>query len=114
MVKRAVTPTSTVDEEYLVISHPYPLNPDWEIEADIIEFARWIAHAMGSGDQHEHFYAFHHKPKARDMVILEIGVTYPKSKIETRLLGQHEWRRFLVSPRKEENGQKSGGVLLFT
>jgi hypothetical protein len=118
MPKRVATPPPSDDEpDYLTLYQPYPLNAHWELAADKIQFARWIACCIGT----QPFYAFFYKPKvgfitlipagtdrsvtqAGGMVILEIERRFPGI---DNLLGEHRWNDFLRNPTAEERNKTS-------
>ncbi|KAK0233566.1 hypothetical protein IW262DRAFT_1452094 [Armillaria fumosa] len=85
------------DADYFTVSKPYPLHFEWDQEKDIIKHVRWIAACIDSPGQ---FYAFHYKPSAPSMIIIEIEKNCSKKR-ET-LLGEHRWKEFLLSPSEEE------------
>ncbi|KAK0481783.1 hypothetical protein IW261DRAFT_1101780 [Armillaria novae-zelandiae] len=85
------------DADYFTVSKPYPLHFEWDQEKDIVKHVRWIAACIGSSEQ---LYAFHYKPSAPSMIIIEIGKNCSKKK-ET-LLGEHHWKEFLLDPSEEE------------
>ncbi|KAK0465512.1 uncharacterized protein EV420DRAFT_1514683 [Desarmillaria tabescens] len=85
------------DADYLTVSKPYPLNFEWDQDKDIIKHVRWIAACIDSPRQ---FYAFHYKPSAPSMIIVEIEKNCSKKR-ET-LLGEHRWKEFLLAPSEEE------------
>ncbi|KAK0198789.1 hypothetical protein F5146DRAFT_1020978 [Armillaria mellea] len=97
MPKRAPTPPLLDDDaDYYSVYRPYPLNFDWDIHTDVLKHVRWIAACVGI----EPFYAFHYKPKAPSMVIVEIEKNNQNAK--TRFLGEHRWREILRGPTLEE------------
>ncbi|KAF9465210.1 hypothetical protein BDZ94DRAFT_1254801 [Collybia nuda] len=100
MVKRAKSPEAAEDEKYFTVWQPYPLNANWELENDCIEFCRWIASCIGT----EPLHGLHYKPKARGMVLLEIDKKYPHNGL---ILGEHRWSEFLRKPSPEEDGRVS-------
>ncbi|KAG5641600.1 hypothetical protein DXG03_004664 [Asterophora parasitica] len=100
MVKRAKSPDTDEDEKYFTIYQPYPLNANWELEDDYIAFSRWIATIIGTDPIH----AFHYKPSARGMVLIEVDKKYPYNE---RLLGEHKWSEILNKPTNEEKGRVS-------
>ncbi|KAK0198788.1 hypothetical protein F5146DRAFT_1020976 [Armillaria mellea] len=85
------------DADYFTVSKPYPLHFEWDQDKDIIKHVRWIAACI---DSQEQFYAFHYKPSAPSMIIIEIEKNCSKKK-ET-LLGEHRWKEFLLTPSEEE------------
>ncbi|KAF9075468.1 hypothetical protein BDP27DRAFT_1415252 [Rhodocollybia butyracea] len=95
MPKRIPTPPMESNSNYFVVCFPYPLNANWELDADAITFARWIACCI----KQEFFTAILWKPSARGMVLIEIDRTFTDHKI---LLGEHRWAEFLQKPNKEE------------
>ncbi|KAK0246192.1 hypothetical protein EDD85DRAFT_803374 [Armillaria nabsnona] len=97
MPKRAPTPPLLDDDaDYYSVYQPYPLNFDWDIHTDVLKHVRWIAACVGI----EPFYAFHYKPKAPSMVIVEIEKNNEKAK--TSFLGEHRWKEILQVPTLEE------------
>jgi len=62
MVKRPKSPDIPDDAKYLVVSHPYPLNANFELPGDYIAFALWIASVFGTPNP---ILGIHHKPKVR-------------------------------------------------
>lgn len=101
MPKRIPTPPPGDDEpRYLTVVHPYVLDGhcNMELPKDRQDFARWVACCIDA----KYFYAFFHKPSARDMVIIEIARECPQL---DRLLGEHRWREFLKKPSKQEQDQ---------
>ncbi|KAK0465513.1 uncharacterized protein EV420DRAFT_963514 [Desarmillaria tabescens] len=87
---------STTDADYYSVCQPYPLNFDWDIHEDVLKHVRWIAACVGTRP----FYAFHYKPKAPSMVIVEIEKNNAKGKAS--FLGEHRWKEFLLAPTPEE------------
>ncbi|PBK76872.1 hypothetical protein ARMSODRAFT_999322 [Armillaria solidipes] len=85
------------DADYFTVSKPYPLHFEWDQEKDIIKHVRWIAACIGSPGK---FYAFHYKPSAPSMIIVEIEKNCSKKR-ET-LLGEHRWKEFLLAPSEDE------------
>ncbi|KAG1788324.1 uncharacterized protein HD556DRAFT_863198 [Suillus plorans] len=103
MPKRIPTPPPGDDEpRYLTVVHPYVLDGhcNMELPKDRQDFARWVACCIDA----KYFYAFFHKPSARDMVIIEIARECPEL---DRLLGEHRWREFLKKSSKQEQDQVS-------
>lgn len=101
MPKRIPTPPPGDDEpRYLTVVHPYVLDGvcNMELPKDRQDFARWVACCIDA----KYFYAFFHKPSARDMVIIEIARECPQL---DRLLGEHRWREFLKKSTKQEQDQ---------
>lgn len=101
MPKRIPTPPPGDDEpRYLTVVHPYVLDGhcNMELPKDRQDFARWVACCIDAN----YFYAFFHKPSARDMVIIEIARDCPQL---DRLLGEHRWREFLKKSSKQEQDQ---------
>lgn len=101
MPKRIPTPPPGDDEpRYLTVVHPYVLDGhcNMELPKDRQDFARWVACCIDA----KHFYAFFHKPSARDMVIIEIARECPQL---DRLLGEHRWREFLKRSSEQEQDQ---------
>ncbi|KAF8883299.1 hypothetical protein BD779DRAFT_1647774 [Infundibulicybe gibba] len=101
MVKRPKTPEFVDEATYFAIYQPYPLNVNWELEGDYIVFCRWIAGCLGGPNA---LFSFHHKPRARGMVIIEVDKAYGQPQ---RLLGEHRWSEFLKRPSAEESGRIS-------
>ncbi|KAG1738266.1 hypothetical protein EDB19DRAFT_1714945 [Suillus lakei] len=100
MPKRIPTPPPGDDEpRYLTVVHPYVLDGhcNMELPKDRQDFARWVACCIDA----KYFYAFFHKPSARDMVIVEIARECPQL---DRLLGEHRWREFLKKSTEQEAG----------
>jgi hypothetical protein len=59
MPKRAKTPPPSEDEpRYLVVVHPYPLNPNLLLHADRRSLALWLACCIGK----DALYAMYYKP----------------------------------------------------
>ncbi|PBL00652.1 hypothetical protein ARMGADRAFT_1006798 [Armillaria gallica] len=85
------------DADYFTVSKPYPLHFEWDQEKDIIKHVRWIAACI---DSPKKLYAFHYKPSAPSMIIVEIEKNCSKKR-ET-LLGEHRWKEFLLAPSEDE------------
>ncbi|KII95466.1 hypothetical protein PLICRDRAFT_170114 [Plicaturopsis crispa FD-325 SS-3] len=101
MPKRIATPPPGDDEpKFLTVVHPYPLNANWELPLDRKEFVFWLSCCIGK----DSFFAFHYKPSAPSMVVIEIERDFPRFK---DLLGEHRWSEFLKTPSKEEQGKVS-------
>lgn len=111
MPARSPTPDGLdPDADYYTVYQPYPLNFDWDIHTDVLKHVRWIAACVGITP----FQAFHYKPKAPSMVIVEIkrpGLTEKKKdpevekayvKLKVRFLGEHRWKEILRAPTLEE------------
>ncbi|KAK0233567.1 hypothetical protein IW262DRAFT_1331113 [Armillaria fumosa] len=104
MPKRARTPPHLDnDADYYTVYQPYPLNFDWDIHTDVLKHVRWIAACVGI----EPFLAFHYKPKAPSMVIVEINRPEKEkekadAKLKARFLGEHRWKEILRAPALEE------------
>lgn len=101
MPKRIPTPPPGDDEpRYLTVVHPYVLDGhcNMELPKDRQDFARWVACCVDA----KYFYAFFHKPSARDMVIIEIARECPQL---DRLLGEHRWKEFLKKSSEQEQDQ---------
>ncbi|KAJ8072787.1 hypothetical protein PM082_016346 [Marasmius tenuissimus] len=101
MPKRAATPPPSDDEpRYFTINQSYPLNANWEMRADQISCARWIAEIIGP----QNLYALMYKPSARGMVLIEVDRNFQEHQL---LLGQHQWQEILVSPSAEQKERYS-------
>ncbi|TFK33533.1 hypothetical protein BDQ12DRAFT_657809 [Crucibulum laeve] len=100
MVKRPKSPDPSDDAKYFTVYQPYPLNANWELPADCIKCAFWIANCIGP----DALFALHYKPKARGMVLLEVDKSFPDSQL---LLGEHRWSEFLRDPIDEEKDRVS-------
>ncbi|KAG7452167.1 uncharacterized protein BT62DRAFT_287146 [Guyanagaster necrorhizus] len=97
MPKRVPTPPLLDDDaDYYTVCQPYPLNFDWDIHEDVLKHVRWIAACVGT----KPFYAFHYKPKAPSMVIVEVEKNNTKGKAS--FLGEHRWKELLLAPTPEE------------
>ncbi|KAI1790385.1 hypothetical protein LXA43DRAFT_1095529 [Ganoderma leucocontextum] len=94
MPKRPATPPPPDDTQFFTVVNPYPEQP-YQTDQGSKTFARWIASMVG---QHT-LYAFHHKPKSPNMVVIEVS----KDGFSDfrRLLGEHRWREVLKTPNKD-------------
>ncbi|CCM03009.1 uncharacterized protein FIBRA_05126 [Fibroporia radiculosa] len=101
MPKRPVTPPPADDEpRYLTVVHPYPLHASMERESDRRAFVYWMATCIGKDD----LYAFFHKPKSPNMVIIEVNRDFQGLQ---RVLGEHRWAEVLRNPSEEEKSKVS-------
>ncbi|KAM5537870.1 hypothetical protein V8D89_008346 [Ganoderma adspersum] len=91
MPKRPPTPPPPDDSLFFTVVNPYPEQPHQTVH-DSKAFAQWIASIVGK----HNLYAFYHKPRSPNMVIVEVskdGFTDFR-----RLLGEHRWREVLRAP----------------
>ncbi|KAH7911330.1 hypothetical protein BJ138DRAFT_1239209 [Hygrophoropsis aurantiaca] len=101
MPKRIATPPPGDDEpRYLTVVHPFVPSGhcNMELPMDRQDFARWVACCIDK----DAVYCFFHKPRARDMVIIEVARKYQHC---DRILGEHRWSEFLKNPSDVEKDQ---------
>ncbi|KAF7290015.1 hypothetical protein HMN09_01306300 [Mycena chlorophos] len=115
MPKRPPSPEPGPDEpKYYALTSPYPPHPDFLVDEEVQEVARWIAAAMSGGldadDEQDpdgweekdvdKFLALFWKPSSAGTVILEIARSWAHPR---RLLGEHRWGEFLKKPVGDEH-----------
>lgn len=126
MPKRIPTPPPPEDEpRYVVVVHPYPLNPNLLLHADRRTLALWLACCTGK----DVLLALYYKPsvspmssffqnppscgigradmvihQSPGMVIVEIDRYFDRF---DSVLGMHEWSKFLKKPTDEDMDKSS-------
>ncbi|KAF5383466.1 hypothetical protein D9757_006112 [Collybiopsis confluens] len=100
MPQRIPTPPTDNTTSYFTAVYPFPLNGHWEVKEDQKVFSRWLACFVPK----ECLIAILHKPTARGMVLIEIDRAFTEHQ---KLLGLHEWSKFLKQPTAEEKGRST-------
>jgi hypothetical protein len=127
MPKRIPTPPPPEDEpRYVVVVHPYPLNPNLLLRDDRLALARWLACCTGK----DALLALYYKPSVSPMSFFEIlplsscgigradtvihqspgmvivGISRYFDRFDS-VLGMHEWSKFLKKPTDEDMDKSS-------